>query len=97
MMAAQFLRVPELVIDKDEAKKLASAVNAVQEFYNVKTSAEVLLWMQVSGALIAVYGPRIGAVILRHKVAKESQKNERRDSHESFVNNGTFVNGVPTS
>lgn len=92
MMAAQFLRVPELVIDKDEAKKLATAVNAVQEFYNVKTSAEVLLWMQVSGALIAVYGPRIGAVIVRHKNAKT----EKQGNNET-ADKGAFIHGVPAS
>lgn len=72
-MAASFVKVEELAIDKKEADMLASAINDVQKFYDVQASAEVLLWVNVFGVAAAVYGPRIAAVMMRKRAEKESK------------------------
>lgn len=79
-MAASFLKTPELELDKSEADALAVAIDDVQRFYDVQTSAEVLLWVNVIGVCAAVYGPRIGALVIRKR--NESERKPRKPQPE---------------
>lgn len=73
LMASNWLKVDELALDKEEADLLATSIDEVQRFYNVQTSAEVLLWMGVIGTCITVYGPRAGAIIARKQKEKAAK------------------------
>lgn len=75
-MAAAALKSPELVIDKQEAELLGSAIQAVQEHYNFDVSEEVTLWVNLVSAAVAVYGPRAVAIIARKKKEIGSDKKE---------------------
>jgi hypothetical protein len=76
MMGAAALKAPELVIDKQEAELLGSAIQAVQEHYNFDVSEEVTLWVNLVSAAIAVYGPRAVAIIARKKKEIGSEKKD---------------------
>lgn len=73
-MGAGFLKVPELVIDPTEAKVLAEAVNAVQEYYDWDASEETIIWVNLVGALITVYGPRVAALAMKSNAKKAAAK-----------------------
>lgn len=72
MMGANFLKVPELMIAPDEAKILAQSINAVQEYYDWDASEETIIWVNLVGALITVYGPR--AAVLVSKANKKKKE-----------------------
>lgn len=78
MMAAAALKAPELVIDKQEAELLGSAIQAVQEHYNFDVSEEVTLWVNLVSAAVAVYGPRAVSIIARKK--KEIGSGEKKET-----------------
>lgn len=73
-MGAGFLKVPELQIDPNEAKVLAEAVNAVQEYYDWDASEETIIWVNLVGALITVYGPRIAILAMKSNAKKAAAK-----------------------
>jgi hypothetical protein len=67
-MCASFLSVEELAITEDEAKKLATAINAVAELYEIgalgqKTAA----WVNLTVTCGGIYGPRLVAHNLKRK------------------------------
>ncbi len=72
MMGANFLKVPELMIGQDESKVLAEAINAVQQYYDWDASEETIIWVNLVGALITVYGPR--AAVLVSKANKKKKE-----------------------
>jgi sugar lactone lactonase YvrE len=86
-MGAGFLKVPELQIDANEAKTLAEAVNAVQEYYDWDASEETIIWVNLVGALIAVYGPRIAVLTMR----SNAKKAEKKKSEQNPAGNGGNV------
>lgn len=73
LMAAKLFGEPLLELDKEESGKLAGAIMAVQEHYQWETSAETLLWIHVFGVCGSIYGPRVGAFIMRKKIEAESK------------------------
>lgn len=73
-MGAGFLKVPELQIDSTEAKVLAEAVDAVQKYYDWDASEETIIWVNLVGALITVYGPRVAILTMKHNQKKATNK-----------------------
>ena len=68
------LKTPELAIDNAEAKLLAEAVNAVQQHYQIEASETTILWANLIGAMVAVYGPRAIAIAAKKPEKKEPPK-----------------------
>ena len=68
MMAASFLKVPELALDDDEAKTLADAVNRVTEQYDIPLMDEkTRAWVNLAMVGTTVYGPRLVAFKMNRK------------------------------
>ena len=80
-MGAMVLSAPELQIDNGEAKLLAEAVNAVQEHYNFEASETAIIWTNLIGAVIAVYGPR--AMVIAARKSKERQQAKKRQEEKA--------------
>lgn len=75
LMGAAFLKVPELELDQDEAKRLSDAVNRVQSEYNMPIlDPKTLAWINLAMVAGGVYGPRFAAHSIRKKKEK-AQKN----------------------
>jgi hypothetical protein len=66
-MASAFLHCEEIALDDEEAKRIADASRKLADFYQVAPSAESLLWLNFTGALVSVYGPRGVAIFARKK------------------------------
>lgn len=71
-MLGMALQTPELALDKEEAKMLADSVAAVNSYYNAVVDAKTMAWINLTGTVAAIYGPRL--FMLRGKFAKKRQK-----------------------
>lgn len=67
--AAGFV-APELEIDKSEASTLAKAIAAVNEHYGQKINPKMVAVMALFGAAGSIYGPRVGAIVIRKQMEK---------------------------
>lgn len=92
-MASKGLKTPELVLDNQESRMLAEAIQSVQDFYGFEASAEVMLWTNVIGVCGAVYGPRIGAIMMRRSKEKtvKARPEPQPISEVSFIREGVDV------
>ena len=64
---ATSLKVPEIELSDEEAKRLAEAIARVQqEFPETKMPPKVMVLLNLAGVAGAIYGQRIVAVRLRH-------------------------------
>lgn len=75
-MAAIKFQVPELAIDNNEGKLIASAIADVQAHYNWDVSPDVQIWVNLVTAMGAVYGPRAVSIYVRKKQAKTVKRPE---------------------
>jgi hypothetical protein len=66
-MLAGVTQTPELLLDQDEAKRLAHASASVAAFYNVEASAKALAWTNLAMTAGAIYGTRLLAIRMRTK------------------------------
>lgn len=65
-MAAAFV-APELALEENEAKELTSALAEVNSFYSQTVDPKLLAWCGLIGVAGKIYGPRVGAFMLRRK------------------------------
>lgn len=64
-MGAMFLKIPELMINEEESKQLAEAINKVTELYDIPIlSDKSMAWMGLAMAAGSIYGPRMVAAKL---------------------------------
>lgn len=66
-MLAAFV-MPELELDEGEAKELTAALAEVNSFYSQAVDPKVIAWMGLIGVAGKIYGPRVGAFMLRRKI-----------------------------
>lgn len=59
---ASFTKTPELALDKEEAKQVATAVANVSRHYDVQASEKAMDWTNLFMALGMVYGTRLYAI-----------------------------------
>jgi hypothetical protein len=71
-MAALF--IPEVELDKDEAKELTEALAAVNSFYGASVDPKIVAWFGVIGVAGKIYGPRVGAFMLRKKMEQAARQ-----------------------
>jgi hypothetical protein len=71
-MAALF--IPEVELDKDEAKELTEALAAVNSFYGTSVDPKIVAWFGVIGVAGKIYGPRVGAFMLRKKMEQAARQ-----------------------
>lgn len=67
LMIAAGLKVPELEIDKDEAKKLGDAINEVAKHYTVEFDPKHVAVFNLCMVVGGIYGPRALAIIHTRK------------------------------
>lgn len=79
-MLAAMTKTPELIISQDEANKLASAINTVQEHYPVHVDPKAMAWLNLAGVAGMIYGPRI-FVAVKRKRESPSPKSEAPKSN----------------
>jgi hypothetical protein len=79
---AGLLKAPEFELDKDEARMLAENMANVAAQYSVTVDPKYMAWIGFIGCLIAIYGPRIGAVAIR-KNAKHASSEKPREEMRS--------------
>lgn len=72
MMAAAFLKSPELALEKTEADALAGAISEVEKHYSISLSPEARAWLGLATVGAMVYGPRAYSIIERRKREKRS-------------------------
>ena len=72
-MAALLLRMPELVISRDEAAKLAEALRNIAQYYNFAPDPRVMAWVQLLSVAAVIYGPRIVMAAQRSKAQRAQQ------------------------
>lgn len=70
-MAGAFI-APELAIEESEAKELTAALAEVNSFYGQTVDPKVIAWMGLIGVAGKVYGPRVGAFMLRRDMEKRA-------------------------
>ncbi len=68
-MAAAFI-APELELADGEAKDLTAALGEVSNFYNQVVDPKIIAWMGLIGVAGKIYGPRVGAFMLRRQFEK---------------------------
>lgn len=70
-MAAAALSVPELQLDQEESRALASAIADVSLHYDAAISAEMMAWINLAAVGATVYGPRAFVIIQRKREEKK--------------------------
>jgi len=83
MMMAGATKIPEMSLSPDESKKLADAINNVNEHYNVALDPKVMAWVGLTTTCVAIYTPRVAAYKIR--IAAETKKRKQEELH---VNEG---------
>lgn len=76
-MAAAFLQVEELALEKEEANTLAKAIADVADLYPVEFSDKQAKWMALAFAVATVEGPRAWFLF------KKAQENRARNAKPS--------------
>lgn len=71
LMGAAMLKCPELELDVDEAKKLASAIREVSKHYPVVFDPKKMALMELGTVALMVYGTR--GVAIYKRIQRESQ------------------------
>jgi hypothetical protein len=66
-MGKSLLSVPELELDRDEAKKLSAAVARVAELHAVEIDPKKVAYFNLFAVAGSIYGPRIMAYRIRSK------------------------------
>lgn len=74
MMGAMMLKVPELNLSPEEAKKLAEGMAKVASYYDVGASEKTLAWVNLAVCAGGIYGTRAFAYHLRLKAEADSKK-----------------------
>lgn len=69
-MGAAALKVPELMLSKEEAGNLAKAIDNVQQHYPIVADPKMLAWVNLAAVVGATYIPRIIVASKRTKVSK---------------------------
>src|SRR5271165_5607079 len=72
LMGAEILSVPELELDKGEAKRLADAIHEVGKHHAMTFDPKKLAYFNLAVVMAGVYGLRLAA--FRNRVATERQK-----------------------
>lgn len=68
MMASVFFKTPELSMEEEEAKELATAITRVTELYDVPMMDEkTMAWINLAMVGAKIYGPRAVAVTVNKK------------------------------
>ncbi len=71
-MLAGIAQRPEILINEDQAKALATAAAHVQSFYPSKANAKALAWANLAMIAGAVYGPKVVAIMQSQKEGARS-------------------------
>lgn len=74
MMAATFLKSPELALQQSEADALAGAIAEVEKHYSVSLSPETRAWLGLATVGAMIYGPRAYLISKRRKAEKGPAK-----------------------
>lgn len=69
-MGSALLHIPEIELDKDEAKKLALAIEGVNEQYKITLDPKKAAWIDLVQVAGVIYGPRAVSYYLRTKAEK---------------------------
>jgi hypothetical protein len=76
-MLAKLLDVPELMINEEEGKEFAAAIQRVNNLYDTEwISDELSAWINLGIAGVSIYGPRWIAYNARLKREKREGKRE---------------------
>ena len=89
-MAAAFI-APELELAESEAKMLATAISGVNSFYDQVIDPKIVAWAGLIGVAGQIYGPRVGAFMLRKQFEKAS-KPQRQENKPTAQINKSAVN-----
>lgn len=84
-MAAAAIKVPELMLEESEAKKIAEAGAKVASHYNVIASPKTVDWVNFCMVLGMVYGTRLVAVRARLHTEAAAKKPQPRKPSDSVV------------
>jgi hypothetical protein len=76
LMGATILKVPELALSDEEAKKITAAVAKVASHYDVGASEKSIAWANLAICAGGVYGTRIWTYQLRTKAEEETRRQQ---------------------
>lgn len=93
-MGAVALKSPELAIGKDEAEKLASAINQVQQYYPMTVDPKTMAWLNLAGIAGMIYVPRLILMAKRQKVEKPKNEVKTPVTPTSTATNGLIGLGA---
>lgn len=68
-MGAEFFKVRELELDRDESKKLSDAITEVGKYYAMTIDPKHLAFAQLGICLVHIYGPR--AIAIKRRMDSE--------------------------
>jgi hypothetical protein len=74
MMGAELLKVPELELDRGEAKKLADAIAEVNKYYGVQVDPKKMAIINLGVVGVTIYGSRILALRMRKKIERDQHR-----------------------
>lgn len=78
-------KIPEMEMEEEEAKRLASATEQVAKHYNVVATEKTLAWIHLQMVMAQIYGSRMIAFRLRKKIEKmEKQQAEAASNVHTF-------------
>jgi hypothetical protein len=67
------VKEPAFELEPEEAKALAEGMTNVANHYSMTVDPKTVAWIALFGTLFAIYGPRIGALVV-HNASKTVQK-----------------------
>jgi hypothetical protein len=73
LMGAEFLKTPELELEKDEAKKLSDAIEEVGKHYKVAFDPKKVAIAELAVVGVSIYGPMLVQVRRRWKTERMRQ------------------------
>lgn len=77
-MMAGATKVEEFKISEDEAKKLSTAINNVNSFYDIGLDPKIMAWVGLVTTCVAIYAPRVALYKMRTSFEKDKKAQAKK-------------------